>query len=190
MARFKSFDFAIFVALALVMLITRSHSLSHLVHLPDTSLASFFVAGFYIRSRLAMPALFTLGLAIDLVVIRVMGGSDFCFTPAYWMLAPAYGVMWMAGRFAGRRFGASLTALPVIAAILCGATFVSELMSSGGFYWLGGRFAEPTLAEFLPRIGRYFPGTLLSTLIWACVAATCHAVVVLLTSGQNAAQRK
>ncbi|MBB6122836.1 hypothetical protein FHS92_000543 [Sphingobium subterraneum] len=190
MARFKSFDIAVFTALALVMLITRSHSLSQIIHLPDTSLASFFVAGFYIRSRLAMPALFALGLGIDLVVINVMGGSDFCFTPAYWMLAPAYGVMWIAGRFASRRFGASLGALPVIGAVLCGATFASELLSSGGFYWLGGRFAEPTLAEFLPRIGRYFPGTLISTLIWAGVAAACHAVTVLMTSGQNATHRK
>lgn len=190
MVRFKSFDFAVFAALALVMLVTRSHSLSQIVHLPDTSLASFFVAGFYIRSRLAMPALFALGLAIDLVVIWGMGGSDFCFTIAYWMLVPAYGVMWLGGWFAARRFGASLAALPIIGAILCGMTFISELLSSGGFYWLGGRFAEPTMAEFLPRIGRYFPGTLLSTLTWAGVAATCHAAIVLLTSNQNVAHRK
>jgi hypothetical protein len=157
---------------------------------PDTSLASFFVAGFYIRSRLAMPALFVLGLAIDLIVIGVMGGSDFCFTLAYWMLVPAYGVMWLTGRLAARHFGASLAALPVIVVMLCAATMASQLLSSGGFYWLSGRFAEPTLAEFLPRIGRYFPGTLVSTLIWAGVAAAGHAVVVLLTSGQNADQRK
>ena len=190
MARLKLCDLAVFGVLALVMLITRSHSLSQLVHLPDTSLASFFVAGFYIRSRLAMPALFALGLAIDLVVIKVMGGSDFCFTAAYWMLVPAYGVMWLTGRFAAQRLGASLAALPVITAALCGATLASELLSSGGFYWLGGRFAEPTLAEFLSRLGRYFPGTLLSTLAWASVAATCHGLAVFLLSGQNANQHK
>lgn len=128
MARFKSFDFAVFAALAVVMLITRSHSLSEVVHLPETSLATFFIAGFYIRSRLAMPVLFALGFAIDLVVIKGMGESDFCFTPAYWMLLPAYGVMWLGGRFAARRFGASPTALPAIVAVLCGATLVSTAM--------------------------------------------------------------
>lgn len=189
MARLKSFDFAIFAALCLVMLITRSHSLSQVVHLPETSLATFFLAGFYIRSRLAMPALFALGYAIDLVVIYGMGGSDFCFTPAYWMLVPAYGVMWLGGRFAAQRFGASLAALPAIVAVLCGATLVSNLFSSGGFYWLGGRFAEPTLAGFLPRIERYFPGTLLSTLIWAGVAAAAHTVALLVAPAGKSADR-
>lgn len=189
MARFKTFDFAIFAALCVVMLITRSHSLSEVVHLPETSLATFFIAGFYIRSRLAMPALFALGYAIDLVVIHGMGGSDFCFTPAYWMLLPAYGVMWLGGRFAARRFGASLAALPAIIAVLCGTTLVSNLLSSGGFYWLGGRFAEPTLAGFLPRVERYFPGTLLSTLIWAGVAAAAHAVAVVVTRTDKSTDR-
>jgi hypothetical protein len=189
MARFKSFDFAMFTALCVVMLITRSHSLSEVVHLPETSLATFFVAGFYIRSRLAMPALFALGFAIDVVVIYGMGGSNFCFTPAYWMLLPAYGVMWLGGRFAAQRFGASLAALPAIVAVLCGATLVSNLLSSGGFYWLGGRFAEPTLAGFLPRVERYFPGTLLSTLIWAGVAAAAHALAVLVAPADKTASR-
>jgi hypothetical protein len=43
MARPRNFDLSVFAALAVVMLITRSHSLSQYVHVPDTSLASFFV---------------------------------------------------------------------------------------------------------------------------------------------------
>jgi hypothetical protein len=174
------FDLAIFAALAAAMLITRTHSLSNLVHLPDTSLASFFLLGCLVRRPIAFAGLFVLGFAIDIVVIYVMGGSGFCFTPAYWMLVPAYGVMWIAGRFVAERFDKRLSALPAAVVLLTGATFVSDLFSSGGFYFLGGRFEDPTIAGFLPRIQRYFPGTLLATLLWSGVgAALCAAILAM-----------
>jgi len=176
MARAKSFDLSVFAALCVVMLITRTHSLSQYFHVPDTSLASFFIAGFYIRSALAMPALFALGFGVDVVVINIMGGSNFCFTPAYAMLLPAYGVMWGAGRFARSRFSQSL---PLIGMLFIVAVLGSEVLSSGGFYVLSGRFEHPTLAGFLPRIMRYFPGTLLSSLIWGMVAVLCHGAAML-----------
>ncbi len=190
MAQRTRFDLGIFALLALVMLATRTHSLSAYVHLPDTGWASFFVAGYYIRSRMAFPALFLLAFAIDLVVIGARGGASFCFTPAYWMLVPAYGTMWCAGRFAAKRMGASLAILPAIVVLAVGATFVGHLFSSGGFYVLSGHFKDPSLAGFAGRIIRYFPGSLLSTLTWTGVAIACHAVVVLLTSGQSSGQRR
>ena len=177
MARAKSIDLPVFAALAVVMLITRSHSLSQIVHLPDTALASFFVAGFYIRSRLAMPALFALGFAIDVAVMRGTAGSDFCFTPAYAMLFPAYGVMWATGRMAAGLLGARLQNLPLIAAGFSLAVLGAEILSSGGFYFFSGRFAETSLAGFLPRLVRYFPMTLFSALIWGGLAAVCHGLV-------------
>jgi hypothetical protein len=170
-------EMAIVALLAAVMLITRTHSLSNLVHLPDTSLASFFVLGYLVRRPLAFAGLFLLGFAIDVVVIYVIGGSGFCFTPAYSMLVPAYGVMWFAGRFAAERLGERLSALPATILLLAGAAFVSNLLSSGGFYFLGGRFGDPTIAGFLPRIQRYFPGTLLATLLWSGVGAAAYAAV-------------
>lgn len=182
MARENRFDLLVFAALAVVTLITRSHSLSHLVHLPDTSWASFFVAGFYIRSRHAFAALFLLGFAIDLVMIQVFGSPDFCFTLAYWLLVPAYGAMWLAGSWAHNRLAPhkqpNFASLPALLVLVCGATLVAEVISSGGFYFWGGRFADPTLTGFLPRVQHYFPGTLLSTLGWTGLAAAAHAVVV------------
>jgi hypothetical protein len=182
MARAKSFDLSVFAALCVVMLITRTHSLSQYFHVPDTSLASFFIAGFYIRSLLAMPALFALGFGIDVVVINIMGGSNFCFTPAYAMLLPAYAVMWGAGRFAALRLNRSL---PLIGLLFIAAVLASEILSSGGFYALSGRFEHPTLAGFLPRIARYFPGTLLSSLIWGVVATLCDGAARLVLSGRE-----
>lgn len=180
MVRQTRFDFALFAALAAVMLVTRTHWISHVVHLPDTVWASFFVAGFYIRARLAFPALFLLGFAIDLAVIGNKGGTSFCFTPAYWMLLPAYGAMWLAGRFSARRFGASARALPAIVGTMLVALVAAKLLSSGGFYFLSGRFPDASVAGFLPRMTRYFPPMLWSTLIWASLAIAAHALVALL----------
>lgn len=176
MVRNARFEMSVLGLLALVMLLTRSHSLSSVLHLPDTSLATFFVAGFFVRRALGFGALFTLGFAIDLVVINWFGQSDFCFTPAYWMLVPAYGTMWLAGRIASEKLGTRAAALPAMVVVLTAATFVSELFSSGGFYFLGGRFDDPTLAGFAPRLARYFPPTLLATLGWSGVAAAAYAV--------------
>ncbi len=172
------FELAVFALLAAVMLITRTHSLSHVVHLPDTSLASFFLLGFLVRRLSAFAGLFGLGFAIDVWVIYVMGGSGFCFTPAYWMLLPAYGVMWLAGRFVADRFAERVSTLLPAAVLLLLATFVSNLFSSGGFYFLGGRFPDPTLAGFMPRLEKYFPGTLLATLLWSGVGAAAYAATL------------
>lgn len=170
----RRFDAIVFAALAIVMLATRPHSLSEYVHLPETSLASFFVAGFYIRSRLVFAALFVLGFAIDVVTIGVMGGSDFCFTVAYWMLLPAYGAMWLAGRFGAARIGMTPATLPALILLVSFAALLSNAFSSGGFYALSGHFPDATIAGWLPRLERYFPGTLMATLSWTGIAAIAH----------------
>lgn len=183
------FEIATLALLAAVMLATRTHSLSNFVHLPDTSLASFFVLGWLVRRPAAFGALFFLGFAIDVWVIFVMGGSGFCFTPAYAMLLPAYGVMWLAGRFAARHLPERASSLPGAAALVAAAAFVSNLFSSGGFYFLGGRFPDPTIAGFLPRLARYFPGMLTSTLLWTGVAVAAYALWRVLAAGRRAGQR-
>lgn len=179
MVRNSRFDLALFGVLALVMLVTRTHSLSTVMHLPDTSLASFFVLGFMVRRPAWFAGLFLLAFAIDVTVIGWFGQSSFCFTPAYWMLVPAYGTMWLAGRLGAERFGTKANHLPALAVLIAGATLLSELFSSGGFYFLGGRFAEPTIAGFLPRLARYFPSTLLATMLWSGVAAAIYALLAI-----------
>jgi hypothetical protein len=182
-------DVIVFAVLAMVMLITRTHSLSPYMHLPDTSLASFFVLGFLVRRAAAFNGLFLLGFAIDVVVINWFGQSNFCFTPAYWMLVPAYGTMWLAGRIAQDRWGMRAAALPAIAVLLVAATFVSQLFSSGGFYFLGGRFPDPTIAGFLPRLAKYFPPTLWATLGWSGLAAAAIALLHVIRPDLRAGKR-
>ena len=150
----RRFEQAVFAVLAVVMIVTRSHSLSPSDHLPDTAWASFFVAGAYIRSWRGFAGLFLLGLAVDLVVIRVLGMPDYCFTAAYWLLVPAYGAMWLAGRWARQSLAPTLASLPKLLAVVCGASLVSELISSGGFYLFSGHTAAPSLAGFAPVLVR------------------------------------
>ncbi|WP_225205616.1 hypothetical protein [Novosphingobium huizhouense] len=179
MVRNSRIDLALFGALAFVMLATRTHSLSNAIHLPDTSLASFFVLGFMVRRPVFFAGLALLAFAIDITVIGWFGQSSFCFTPAYAMLLPAYGTMWLAGRVGAERLGATAASLPALLALICAATLVSELFSSGGFYFLGGRFADPTIAGFLPRLARYFPPTLFATLLWSSTAAATGTLVAI-----------
>lgn len=171
MIRRFNINILLFAVLALLMLATRPQPFDQYFHLPDTAWASFFVMGYALRARWAFPALFALGFAIDVVAIYGLGVSDFCFTLAYWMLLPSYGTMWLAGRFAARHLAPRLSSLPAFAALISASAFVAHLFSSGGFYFLGGRFAEPTLAEFWPRVQTYFPGNLLAVLIWTGIAA-------------------
>lgn len=175
--QFNRFELTVFGILAAVMLLTRSHALTHLVHIPSTALASYFVLGYFVRRFAGFAGLFALGYAIDVVSISMLGVSDFCYTPAYAMLIPAYGVMWLAGRYAAR-LPERLQSLPGAAVLLVAATFISHLFSSGGFYFLGGRFPDPTVSEFLPRIARYFPFALMSSLMWAGVAVALWALLL------------
>lgn len=176
MVRISRPDLALFGVLAFIMLVTRTHSLSNVMHLPDTSLASFFVGGFFLRRAIGFAGLFLLAFAIDVTVIGWFGQSSFCFTPAYWMLVPAYVTMWLAGRVGADKLGAEPSSLLGLLALVSVATLVSELFSSGGFYFLGGRFADPTFAGFLPRLARYFPPTLLATMLWTGAAAGIYAL--------------
>lgn len=146
--------------LAAFMAATRSHHFAGLHHLPDASWAVFFLAGCLLRPAWAFAALSLLAAASDYVAITWGGVSSFCVSPAYVMLLPAYGALWLAGRwYAGRHRPRAAALAPFGFAALGGAA-ACELISSGSFYFYSGRFAEPTLAGFLPRLAKYFPHAL------------------------------
>jgi hypothetical protein len=104
--------------------------------------------------------------------------SDWCLSPAYWALVPAYGSLWLAGRlFAGWQ-RENLRSLTLLVLMLVAATFVAYLISGGGFYFFSGRYPEPTLTGFLPRIGEYFPRHLSNTAFYVGTALVLHVGVV------------
>ena len=113
---------AIGLTLALLMAATRSHHFAATLHLPDASWAAFFLAGFYLRPVWVFPALITLAGVSDYVAIAGFGVSDFCASPAYGFLLPAYGALWLAGRwYAGRHRFALSTLIPLAGSVVIGA---------------------------------------------------------------------
>jgi len=165
--------------LALVFITCGEH-LAALSHLPSASLAVFFLAGFYLKPRWAFLALLLACVGIDYYAITAGGVNSFCVTPAYGFLLPAYAVLWLAGRWLNQRYQfAATTLLPLVGSVSV-AAIVSELFSSGGFYFFGGRFEDPTLAVFGERLMRYFPQQLEGLAVWLGAALLVHIAVVMI----------
>ena len=165
---------AISLVLVLMMLLTRSHHWASIHSLPDASWAIFFLLGVYVRALWVVPALIAASVVIDYVAITWGGVSDFCVSPAYWLLIPAYVVLFAGGRFYARGHRLSLLGLARLVGVALAVVVVAELLTSGGFYFFSGRFAEPTLAGFVPRFEQYFPRMLGTFALYLGAAAAVH----------------
>jgi len=165
---------AIGLALSLLMLLTRSHHWASIHALPDASWAIFFLLGVYVRALWVVPALIAASVAIDYLAITWGGVSDFCVSPAYWLLIPAYLVLFAGGRFYAHGHSLALPGLARLAGVALVVVTVAELLTSGGFYVFSGRFAGPTLAGFVPHFATYFPPMLGTFALYLVAAATVH----------------
>lgn len=83
--------------LILGIALTRIPALGTL-HLPDASVAAFFLGGLYLASGRAFGLLILAAFLADLVAFRVGLVSPACLTPAYGFLVPTYFLVWSAGR--------------------------------------------------------------------------------------------
>lgn len=155
-----------FFWLSLLFVATRNHAWTPTLHLPDASLAVFFLAGLWLSGYRPLLALLALGAGVDAWAITAGGVSAYCITPAYALLLPASATLWLAGR--------ALQASPLrqgnfwlrSALLSTGATLLAELFSSGGFYFLSGRFPHPTFSGFLPRLAHYSPSVIGATVCY------------------------
>ena len=165
---------AIGLALTVLMLLTRSHHWASIHSLPDASWAIFFLLGVYVRALWVVPALIAASVLIDYAAITWGGVSGFCVSPAYWLLVPAYLALFAGGRLYARGHLLSLPGLFRLTSVALAAVAVAELLTSGGFYAFSGRFPEPTLAGFVPRLEHYFPHTLGTFALYLGLAAVVH----------------
>jgi hypothetical protein len=173
----RQVNLGLFAAFAALMVATRFHHFGDVLHLPDASMALFFLGGLYLRQHWQFAVFIGLAVAIDWIAIEHAGVSDFCVTPAYSFLLPAYGVLWYAGRLYADRlqptWGASLGA----AGIGLVAASVSFAISNGAFYWLGGRYENPHVAEYVARAWQWGPLFVRTTMAYIVVALVAHALV-------------
>lgn len=161
--------------LLLAMLVTRAHVSEHLL---DASWAVFFLAGFYLRKVLAFGVFMAAAAAIDYIATSQLGVSNFCVTPAYVALIPAYGAMFAAGRwFAGQYQGETLASLSkLMLAVLLGFA-LTEIISSGSFYAFSGTATTISLAGFAEQLIKYAPHGLYVTSLYLTVAALLHIAI-------------
>lgn len=176
------------IVLSILMWVTRDHHVATLTHLPDASWAIFFLLGFYFRQRMMLPLFLAQAALADYAAITQFGIDDYCVTAAYAFLLSAYFSLWLAGRWYAARHQLNARSLPMFAAAALTGTVACELISSGSFYFLGGRFAETSLPEFSSRLMQYFPGNLASVALYLGVAALIHVLVVSTQHSASTAQ--
>lgn len=165
--------------LVVVMAGTRSHHFLTALHLPDASWAVFFLAGALLGGAAPLAGLLVLAGAVDYLAIQFGGVSAFCVSPAYAALIGAYSALYLAGAAYARVHRRAIgTAVPFAGLALAGAA-VCEVISSGSFYFLSGRFADPTLAAFGERLVRYFPYALEGMALYLGAAAIAYVAFAL-----------
>jgi hypothetical protein len=168
-----------------LLIVTREQHFASLHNLPGASWAVFFLAGVYLRPAWSLLGLLAITWILDFSAYLSGGASDFCLTPAYGFLLPAYSALWLAGRWFANRYQFSWhTVMPLSLSLLVGAT-LCELFSSGGFYFISGRFEDPSWAEFWQRLQQYFPLYLESLLFYVGIAAVAHTLIVLITKSRH-----
>lgn len=175
------------VALSVVMWATRGHHVASLTHLPDASWAIFFLAGFYFRSRMVLPLFLAQAALMDYLAIN-LGVDSYCVTSAYAFLLPAYASMWLAGRWYFTRYKFHARTLATLAVAATTGAAACEIISSGSFYFLGGKFADTSMIEFAGRLARYFPFDLASAVLYLGAAALVHALIVIVQHSAAAHQ--
>jgi hypothetical protein len=175
----------IFIALALVMAVTRIHPslLHHAVW--DASWGVFFLAGFWLRgsARWAFPLLMAEAVLVDYVVITRQGipfWSHYCVSPAYWALVAAYGALWLGGNWlAKRQQGLTLATLGLAVPALLASEAVCYLVSNGSFYWLSGSVPAPrSFGAWFANLGDWYLPFLETTAVYVALGAVLHVLVV------------
>ncbi|MBU8975525.1 hypothetical protein JI752_005170 [Lysobacter sp. MMG2] len=170
-------DLGLFAAFAALMIATRFHHFGDALHLPDASMALFFLGGLYLRKHWQFAVFIALAVAIDWIAIEYAGVSDFCVTAAYSFLLPAYAALWYGGRLYADRLRTTWASMLGAAGVALLSASVSFAISNGAFYWLGGRYAEPHSAEYLARAWQWGPLFVRTTMAYIAVALVVHAIL-------------
>ena len=174
------------LSLGALMIATRGQHFASVNALPSASWAIFFLAGVFLRPLWAAGALFALATVLDLSSLQSGTITDWCMSPAYWALVPAYGALWFAGRLYARHHRDHVATLLPLGLCVIGGASAAYLCSGGGFYFFSGRYPEPSLMGFVSRIQYYLPKNLGNLAIYLGFAVAVYALCRSITR-QNAA---
>jgi len=169
--------------LSLLVLLMAGTRINHFAPIPDASWAVFFIGGFYLRNwtRWAFPLLMGLAVVVDWAVISSQGMSfwqHYCVSAAYWMLVPAYFVMWAGGMLLRRYYrNANLKSLGLLAVSVIGSVALCHLIAQGSFYWISASVAEPTFAGWAKNYSDWLLPYMQSAAIYIGAAALVQLAV-------------
>ncbi|HZX75982.1 hypothetical protein [Lysobacter sp.] len=172
----RNASLGLFAAFAALMVATRSHHFGTVLHLPDASMALFFLGGLYLRRHWQFAGFLVLAVVVDWVSIEIAGVSDFCVTSAYSFLLPAYAVLWYGGRWYSTRMRAAWQPMLGAFAVAMACATLSFAISNGAFYWLGGRYENPHFAEYVARAWQWGPLFVRTTMTYVAAALAMHAL--------------
>lgn len=144
--------------IALLMLLTRGSHVLTAVSLPDASLALFLLGGLLLGRAAWFVVFFMLASAIDFGAAAFDPWQAFCLTDGYWGLIPAYGALWLGGRWLARR--ADPFAPLAYAATALVTTFIAFVISTQTYYLFSGRFPNNGVQETIQHGWNYLPGYL------------------------------
>lgn len=146
---------AIAMALAFFMLLTRGSHVLTQVALPDASLAVFLMGGLLLRRTAWFVAFFVLASVIDFGAAALDPVQGFCLTDGYWGLIPSYAAMWLGGLWLGKQ--ADVFKVAPYALVTTGTSFVAFVISTQTYYLFSGRFPANGLIESLQHGWEYLP---------------------------------
>lgn len=142
-------------ALAFFMMLTRGSHVLTSVSLPDASLVLFLLGGLFLKRWGWFAAFFMLGSIIDFGAAALDPAQGFCLTDGYWGLIPAYGAMWLGGRWLAKQDDA-FAAIPYVGTALI-TTLIAFVISTQTYYLFSGRFPNNGLMETMQYGWDYLP---------------------------------
>lgn len=146
---------AIAALLAFFMLLTRGSHVLTAVSLPDASLALFLLGGLLLKRWTWFAAFFILGSFIDFGAAAIDPAQGFCLTDGYWGLIPAYGTMWLGGRWLAKQENAFAPVPYAVVSLF--TTVLAFVISTQTYYLFSGRFPNNGLMETMLYGWNYLP---------------------------------
>src|SRR4029077_4283807 len=113
-------------------------------------------------------------VGIDGIAIRHYGVSNYCVTPAYWFIVPAYAAVWLGGAWVRRHYQHSPRDLLRLLASLVASVTVCFLLTQASFYWLGGQVEHPSFAGWWSNFTRWYGYFLTVSSAYVAPAALVH----------------
>jgi hypothetical protein len=151
------------LGLAAAMTATRMSHFGTSSLLPDASLAVFLIGGLVLQRLCGFSVLMAVAFGVDVLSARTAVEAGWCLTPAYWGLIPTYGVLWLAGRWLGKRqrFDFMMSASISLAAV-AGAFLISNAF----WYAFSHTATDLSVMEYASAVTKYFPPCLGSAFLY------------------------